>query len=222
MTTSLIRHDQIQRKVEAVQLWPSDTRDLTSSAISITTPTMTIREGLPSRQRPADASAHRPHPGSPLQAPGWVGCAGPTAPTSSPNPHSAWLPLARSPLGGFRTPALTPDARPVLAGIRKPSPRRSFRRALPMLRSRRSAARRRPRKAPASPGKAGSRGSSVRQAREEPGYQVAREILEDPHRFRQGARGRMNEGQVEHRQCPAAKNFDEPSVAHQLRLHDRR
>jgi len=136
--------------------------------------------------------------------------------------HSAWLPLARSPLGGFRTPALTPDARPVLAGIRKPSPRRSFRRALPMLRSRRSAARRRPRKAPASPGKAGSRGSSVRQAREEPGYQVAREILEDPHRFRQGARGRMNEGQVEHRQCPAAKNFDEPSVAHQLRLHDRR
>jgi len=39
-----------------------------------------------------------------------------------PNLHRAGLPLARSPLGGFRTPALTPDARPVLAGIRKPSP----------------------------------------------------------------------------------------------------
>ncbi len=34
----------------------------------------------------------------------------------------AGLLLARSPLGSFRTPALSPDARPVLAGIRKPSP----------------------------------------------------------------------------------------------------
>ena len=81
------RHGQLQRRVEAAQLRPSDTPVLASAAISITTPTMTAREGLSSGQRPADASARRPHARQPAISPGprpSRGFLGPDDPAKSP------------------------------------------------------------------------------------------------------------------------------------------
>src|SRR5215472_11178692 len=81
---------------------------------------------------PATVALHSPHGRKPQSPPGHASNSPRTITASPEQPHqNSQIPItsqrcpAGSCLGGFRTPALVPNPRPMRAGIRKPSPQQS-------------------------------------------------------------------------------------------------